>query len=158
MKILGIDPGTTRIGYGIIESKNNNLIFEDYGCLFFEKINPEERLLHIFNDINKLIKKEKPDIVAVEKIFFSKNKKTAITVSEARGVIVVSILLNKIKLKSYTPLKVKQAVTSYGRAGKKEVQKMVRLILNLKETPSPDDAADALAVAINCAQYIKTEQ
>jgi crossover junction endodeoxyribonuclease RuvC len=158
MTILGIDPGTTRVGYGIIETKNNNLIFKDYGCLFFEKINPEERLIHIFNGIKDLIEKEKPDIVAIEKIFFSKNKKTALEVSEARGVIIVAALANKIKLRSYTPPEVKQAVTSYGRAGKKEVQKMVRLLLNLKEDPNPDDAADALAVAITCAQHIKIEQ
>jgi len=154
MVILGIDPGTTQIGFGLIKKEGAEIQLKKYGCLFFNKYKPEERVLHIFNQIFSLLTKEKPDIVAIEKVFFGKNAKTAMAVSEARGVIILSVLKKGLPFEEYTPLQVKQATTSYGRAGKKEMQKMVRLLLDLKEDPKPDDAADALAIAITCAQYI----
>jgi len=151
MRILGIDPGSTRIGYGLIESSGPRLIYKNHGCVFLEDKNPEERLLYVFKEMTELIKKTRPNIVSLEKVFFSKNKKTAIEVSEARGVIAVCVLVAGIKLYSYTPSEVKKSVTSYGQADKRGVQKMVKLLLGLNKEPKPDDAADALALAITAA-------
>ncbi len=152
MIILGIDPGTARTGYGVIQKEKSNLEIIDYGCIETEKtLSTANRLKEIDQELNKLIKKYKPEKVAVEDIFFFKNLKTVIKVSQARGVILCSAARMKIPVSEYTPLQVKQAVTSYGRADKSQVQKMVKLILNLKEIPKPDDAADALATAICCA-------
>ncbi len=155
MKILGIDPGTAIIGWGLIK-KTKTLKVIDYGCI---KTSPDlstaERLNKLHKELNLLIKKYKPDIVAVEDIFFFKNLKTVIKVSQARGVILLTAAKLKIKIAEYTPLQVKQAVACYGRADKTQVQKMVKTLLNLKEIPKPDDAADALAVAICCANSIK---
>ena len=152
--ILGVDPGTNKLGYGILAQESGKLALIDYGCLVMEsaKARNYSNLSGIYATIESLIKKHKPNQVAVEKIFFQKNIKTALAVSEARGVILLAASKAGVEIKEFTPLEVKQAVSSYGRAGKKEVQKMVRLILNLKEDPQPDDAADALAVAICCAQ------
>ena len=155
MKILGIDPGTAIIGWGLIR-KDKNLKAIDYGCI---KTSPDlstaERLDKLHKELNSLIKKHKPGIVAVEDIFFFKNLKTAIKVSQARGVILLTAAKLKIKIAEYTPLQVKQAVACYGRADKRQVQEMVKTLLNLKEIPKPDDAADALATAICCANSIK---
>lgn len=156
MIILGIDPGTAITGYGVIEKKNNNLGVIDYGCIRTEtKFTTAERLKQIDQQLTKLIRKHKPQKVAVEDIFFFKNLKTAVKVSQARGVVLARAAQMKTLVMEYTPLQVKQAVTSYGRAEKNQVQKMVKLLLNLKEIPKPDDAADALAVAICCAQSIR---
>ena len=156
MIILGIDPGTAIIGFGVIEEKNKETKLIDYGCIKTAKeLSTSERLKNLHKELNKLIKKYKPDIAAVEDIFFFKNLKTAIKVSQARGVILLTIAEAKIKLEEYTPLQIKQAVACYGRADKKQVQQMVKTILNLKEIPKPDDAADALAAAICCAHTIK---
>ena len=149
MKILGIDPGTATTGYGVIESKHGKLTLIEYGCIKTAKAKePAERLLEIYNDLNKLIKKHKPKVVGVESVFFYKNVKTAIAVAQARGVVLLCIKKSKIKLAEFTPLQVKQTLTTYGRADKKQVQFMVKQLLNLTQTPKPDDAADALAVAI----------
>ena len=160
MIILGIDPGTAIIGYGIIEKLKANsqkLKIIDYGCIITTPdFSTAERLEKLHLSLEKLIKKYKPDIVAVEDIFFFKNLKTAIKVSQARGVILLTIAEAKIELAEYTPLQIKQAVACYGRADKNQVQKMVKTILELKEVPRPDDAADALAVAICCANSIKS--
>jgi len=154
MKILGIDPGTVKVGFGVIEvDENNGLHFKKCGVLNFKDKKPEERLLLISKGITKLLKKEKPELVSLEKVFFAKNKKTALLVSEARGAISVAVGQEKIPLVEFTPLQVKQAVSTSGAIGKKEVQKMVRLLLNLDSDPEPYDAADALALAICCAQY-----
>lgn len=148
MVILGIDPGTTRIGVGVIKKENNNL-----SCLYYGLIkNPSPSL--ITGEINKLIKKFKPDIAAVEKLFFFKNQKTIISVSEMRGAILATLAVQGIQIKEFTPLQVKQAVSGYGRSGKSQVETMVRLILNLNEKIKPDDAADGLAIAICCANTI----
>ncbi len=149
MIILGIDPGFARIGYGIIEEKNKNLRVLDYGCLATPtSLSFERRLKKIHDDIGGLIKKFHPDIFAVEKIFFCRNAKTAINVGEARGVAILAATKRNLKIREFTPLQVKQAITGYGKAEKQQMQKMVKILLNLKEIPKPDDAADALALAI----------
>jgi crossover junction endodeoxyribonuclease RuvC len=156
MLILGIDPGTAMIGVGLIEYKKKKLVFLDCTCL---KTNPQkqtaERLKDLYWQLVKIIKKYQPEVVAVEDIFFFKNLKTAIKVSQARGVILLAAAQQKIKIAEFTPLQVKQALTGYGRAEKQQVQKMVKTLLNLKEIPKPDDVADALAVAICCAHSLK---
>jgi len=155
MIILGIDPGTAITGYGVIEKKDNKLYLVDYGCIRTEAgLATAQRLYEIDRDLAKIIRKYSPEIIAVEDIFFFKNQKTAIKVSQARGVILARAAKMKIPVTEYTPLQVKQAITSYGRAGKAQVQKMVKLLLRLKEIPKPDDAADALAAAICCAHSI----
>lgn len=155
MIILGIDPGTAATGYGIIK-KNTKLSLIEYGCIKTQTtLTTAERLNELYSQLNTLIKKHRPDIVAVEDIFFFKNLKTAIKVSQARGVILLTAAKSKIPIEEYTPLQIKQATTSYGRAEKIQVQKMVKLLLNLKEIPKPDDAADALAAAICCAHSIR---
>lgn len=152
MVIIGVDPGTAIIGFGLIKDTKRKLEMIEYGCIKTDpKYSTAERLLKLDKDLEKIIKKHKPDKAAVEDIFFFKNLKTAIKVSQARGVILARLAKMHIPICEYTPLQVKQAVTSYGRAEKKQVQQMVKLLLNLKSIPKPDDAADALAVAICCA-------
>lgn len=155
MKILGIDPGTAATGWGLIKrTKKLNCI--EYGCIKTSAdLTTAERLNNLYKELTSLIKKYKPDIVAVEDIFFFKNLKTAIKVSQARGVILLTAVKAKVKIVEYTPLQTKQAVACYGRADKAQVQKMVKTLLGLKQIPKPDDAADALAVAICAAHTIK---
>ena len=151
MKILGIDPGTASTGYGIIKSNRGNLELVEYGCIeTSKKDNPEARLAEIYRDLIRLIKKHRPRIVAVESIFFFKNLKTAVSVAQARGFILLCAAQHKIRLLEFSPLQIKMSLTNYGRAEKKQVQYMVQKLLNLKTIPKPDDSADALAVAI-CA-------
>jgi crossover junction endodeoxyribonuclease RuvC len=155
MKILGIDPGTATTGFGLIK-KERKLELIKYGCIKTSvDLSTGERLNKLHGELEKLIKTQKPDIVAVEDIFFFKNLKTAIKVSQARGVILFTAANLNIPIYEYTPLQVKQAVTTYGRAEKIQVQKMVKILLNLKEIPKPDDAADALAIAICCTHSIR---
>lgn len=152
MIILGIDPGTNRIGYGLLGLNNNKTDSIDYGCISL--VSDKESYTHLdqlYQEVNKLIKKFSVNVMAIEKLFFFKNNKTVMSVSEARGVILLAAVKNNLKIKEFTPLQVKQAVSGYGRAEKKAVQKMVRLILDLTKDPQPDDAADALALAICCA-------
>lgn len=152
---MGIDPGTATTGYGVIKKSSDKLKFVDYGCIKTEaKLSSAQRLNLIDQQLAKLIKKYKPQKIAVEDIFFFKNLKTVIKVSQARGVILCRAAQMKIIIDEYTPLQIKLAVTSYGRAEKSQVQKMVKILLNLDEIPKPDDAADALAVAICCAHSI----
>jgi crossover junction endodeoxyribonuclease RuvC len=158
MIILGIDPGTAIVGFGLIEkeTKSQKLKLIKYGCIETSaKFSTAERLKIIHEELEFLLKKHKPDIVAVEDIFFFKNLKTAIKVSQARGVILLTIAENKIVIAEFTPLQIKQAVACYGRAEKAQVQRMVKTLLGLNEIPKPDDAADALAVAICCAHSIR---
>jgi crossover junction endodeoxyribonuclease RuvC len=155
MIILGIDPGTAIVGYGIVSSEKNNLKALDYGCIETAKnLSQAERLLIIGEELKKIIKKFKPQAAAVEELFFFKNLKTAIKVSEARGVILLTAEEQGLIIKEFTPLEVKIATVGYGRADKTQVQKMVKVILGLKEIPKPDDAADALAVAICAANNL----
>ncbi len=156
MIILGIDPGTAIIGVGLIEYQNKKVQFKNYLCIRTDKKDSTaERLDDLFSQLTKVIKKYRPELIAVEDIFFFKNLKTAIKVSQARGVILLAAARQKIKVHEYTPLQVKQALTGYGRAEKGQVQQMVKRILCLKDIPRPDDAADALAVAICCAHSIR---
>jgi len=149
--ILGIDPGIADTGFGVIANQDNKLACLDYGSIKTSaKLNLADRLEIIHLELAKLIKKYKPDLIAIEELFFCNNAKTAIIVGQARGVVVLTAKLNKITSVEFTPYQVKQAVSTYGHAKKDQVQKMVKLILNLKELPKPDDAADALAIAI-CA-------
>jgi len=153
---MGIDPGTAITGYGVIKKQPAKLVTLDYGCIRTEvHFSTAERLKQIDQQLTKLIKKHKPKRVAVEDIFFFKNLKTAVKVSQARGVVLARAAQMKLPVVEYTPLQVKQAVTSYGRAEEKQVQEMVKLLLNLKEIPKPDDAADALAIAICCAHSLR---
>lgn len=149
MIILGIDPGTATTGFGLVKKEGSKLYPIDYGCIETKsKVAMPDRLNEIYKQTEKIINKYKPDTLACEELFFFKNLKTAITVAQARGVLIVSGRKNQIPVFEYTPLQVKQALTGYGRAEKKQIQKMVKLMLNLEEIPKPDDAADALAVAI----------
>ena len=163
MIILGIDPGTAITGYGVIENNEGKLKVIDYGCIFTDKkLKMPERLDLLGEELKKIIKKYKPQAMAVEELFFFKNAKTIITVGQARGVILfVGKNIGKktgLDIFEYTPLQVKQAVVGYGRADKKQVQSMVKAILGLNEIPKPDDAADALAIAICCDSSMKFER
>ena len=155
MRILGIDPGTSLIGYGIIDVDGKNYKAINFGDLKTGvNIRNAERVVEVYNFFDKLIKKHQPDKLALESLFFFKNAKTVIKVSEIRGVLMYAAAKNGIEITEFTPLQVKQAVASYGRAEKIQVQNMVKLILNLKNIPRPDDAADALAIAICCANSV----
>lgn len=150
MIVLGIDPGIARVGWGVIESENrNDPTVIAYDCFETKKdLEEENRLLLIYKEMELLIKKHKPDALAVEKLFFTTNQKTAFIVGQARGVIVLSGVKNKIPVFSYTPLQIKLAITGYGKAEKQQIQKMVQVVLKLQQIPKPDDTADALAVAL----------
>lgn len=151
--ILGIDPGTATTGFGIIKDVRGQVEYIDCGCIVTSKgISPAERLLTIEKSLNILIKKYHPDILAVEKLFFTKNITTAIAVAEARGVILLTAVKHNIETAEYTPLQVKQTLTGYGKADKQQMQRMIKTILKLQNIPKPDDAADALAIAI-CAVH-----
>jgi len=157
MKVLGIDPGTATTGWGVIEKiKNSELRIQDCGCIETNKKLPQpERLSQIVKEIQKIIKAHKPDIAAIERLFFFKNLKTAMAVSESRGAILATVAASKIPVYEYTPLEIKQALIGYGRAEKRQIQRMVKILLNLKDVPKPDDLADALACAICCANSLK---
>lgn len=153
--ILGIDPGLATTGFGIIKNEQSRLSLIDYGCISTKVGLPhEQRLKQINEELTKIIKKQKPKVIAVEKLFFYNNAKTAFAVGEARGVILLTASQYRLPIYEYTPLQVKQAVSAYGKASKLQVQKMVKLLLKMKEIPKPDDAADALAVAICCANSL----
>lgn len=159
MIILGIDPGIAIVGYGIIEYKNNKFKVIDYGAIFTPaSTSTTKRLEKIYKGIDILIKNYNIDEVGIEELFFNKNVKTAITVAQARGVILLACSHNDKPIYEYTPLQVKQGVVGYGRAKKLQVQQMVEIILNLKEIPKPDDVADALAIAICHAHANKLEK
>lgn len=149
MRIIGIDPGTNITGYSIIEKNRSQINLLDYGCIRTEpKLNQGIRLNQIATDLQTLIKKWKPTNASVEKLFFNKNVKTAITVAEARGVIIQILAKNEIETEEFTPVQIKSIVCGYGKADKKMVQKMIQIIFKLASPPKPDDAADAIAAAI----------
>jgi crossover junction endodeoxyribonuclease RuvC len=152
-KILGIDPGTGILGWGLIKKQGAKVAPLKYGCIRTDSsMEMPDRLNLIYEELSGIIKREKPDEVAVESLFFFKNQKTVITVAQARGVAIVCARSQSIPVFEYTPLQVKQALTGYGRAEKHQIQEMVKITCKLKECPKPDDAADALAVAITHAQ------
>lgn len=149
MIILGIDPGTATTGFGVIKWNDNHAELIDYGCIETAKNLPlATRLSEIINDLEDIITHWEPDEIAIEELFFSKNVKTAMHVAHARGAILQKAEERGCKIHEYKPNKIKEAVSGYGRAEKKQIQKMVQMILHMDEIPRPDDAADALAVAI----------
>ena len=155
MIILGIDPGTATTGFGVIEGEPN-IKHISHGCIeTSSKLPAAQRLEEINQKLNKIIKQYRPDILAVETLFFFKNLKTAMPVSQAKGVILFTAAKQKIPIREFTPLQAKMAVTGYGRATKKQVQEMVKLLLSLEEIPRPDDSADALAIAICCSRLTR---
>lgn len=147
---LGIDPGTATTGFGLVRlTRNGELVAVSYGILSTPKdASPSARLVMLFDQLNSLLKEHKPDTAAVEKLFFSKNVTTALAVGQARGVIMLCLQQAGIEPFEYTPNEVKQAVAGFGGADKRQVQDMVRALLQLEKIPKPDDAADALAIAI----------
>lgn len=155
--ILGIDPGIADTGFGVIaKQKNGSLVCVDYGSIKTSaKISLSDRLEILSCELSKIIKKYQPETIAVEQLFFCKNVKTALVVGHARGVVLLTAKQHKVGLIEFTPLQIKQAVSTYGKASKMQVQKMVKLLLNLKELPKPDDAADALAAAICAANSLQ---
>ncbi len=153
MIILGIDPGYAIVGFGVIENNCGKCRALEYGVITTSKDDSLPcRLLKISQGLEILIDKYRPDAVAIEELFFQNNQKTAILVAEARGAILLTAYKMSMKLYEYTPLQIKQAMTGYGRADKRQIQEMVKTMLNLTAIPKPDDAADALAVALTHAQ------
>ncbi|MGG0824286.1 crossover junction endodeoxyribonuclease RuvC [Paenibacillus turicensis] len=149
MRILGIDPGIAIVGFGFIDKVGHKITPVQYGCIQTEAHTPdEERLLHVYEAMVQLIEKYKPDTVAFEKLFFNRNVTNAMSVSQARGVLILAATQKGLPIAEYTPMQVKQAVVGYGKAEKKQVQEMTRMFLKLQAIPKPDDVADALAVAI----------
>jgi crossover junction endodeoxyribonuclease RuvC len=155
MRILGIDPGTGILGFGVIDVDGRKTQLVDAGVIRTPvKEDDAVRLETIFQELSDIIVQTKPEIMSVEKLFFARNVTTAMTVSQARGVVLLCARLNSMKIYEYTPMQIKLAVTGYGKADKKQMQEMVRVLLKLKEVPKPDDAADALAAALTCASQI----
>lgn len=156
MRIIGIDPGIGRTGWGIIEKNGNKIEAGRFGC--FETL-PEEatsnRLKYIFSFLTELIDEYHPDTLAIEELFFNTNAKTALIVGQARGVVMLAAAMKDIPVSVYTPLQVKIAVTGYGRADKSQIGQMVKVLLKLPSIPKPDDTADALAIALTHAFTVK---
>lgn len=149
MKIMGIDPGTAITGYSVLEYRGRGFSIYEYGAIRTDpKMDLPGRLGVLFRQLADIIDERRPDHFAIEELFFNKNSKTALAVGHARGVAMLAAVQSGIPVFEYTPLQVKQAVVGHGRAAKEQVQYMVRAILGLKENPSPDDVADALAVAV----------
>lgn len=149
MIILGIDPGYAIVGWGVIEYTSNRFTVVDYGAVTTEAGTPfNDRLKAVYDGIDSIMKRYSPEALSIEKLFYNTNAKTVIDVAQARGVINLAAVQNNIPIFEYTPLQVKQSVVGYGRAEKKQVQEMTRVILKLAKIPKPDDTADALAMAI----------
>lgn len=155
MIILGIDPGTAITGFGVIaEADGGRLSSIDHGCVRTLAGKPTAtRLLEIYTQIGEVLDTHSPDLVAIEQLFFNRNVTTALAVGHARGVIMLAAAERNLEIMEFTPLQVKQAVTGYGRADKRQVQSMVKGLLHLEAVPKPDDAADALATAICCSHH-----
>lgn len=158
MRIIGIDPGTGILGFGVIESSGGKHTLVDGGVIRTPvKEDDAVRLQTIFEEISDIIAQTKPTEMAVEKLFFAQNVTTAMTVAQARGVVLLAGMQAGLKISEYTPLQIKQSLTGYGRAEKKQMQEMVRVLLGLKEVPQPDDCADALAAALMHAAAIRVK-
>ena len=154
MRMMGIDPGIAIVGFGVVEKQGSQLRPVQYGSIQTEAGLPVPlRLKQIFEAMQSLLATYRPEEMAVEKLFFNKNVTTAFTVGQARGVILLAAEMAAVPVYEYTPMQVKQAVTGYGGAEKKQIQEMTKRLLNLKETPKPDDVADALGIAITHAQF-----
>lgn len=157
MRIIGIDPGTGILGFGVIDVHGGKTILVDAGVITTPAHTPlPDRLEEIYNSLTDIIAATKPTTMAIEKLFFAQNVTTAISVSHARGVAMLTGKQARLQIEEYTPLQIKQTITGYGKATKKQVQEMVRIQLGLAEVPKPDDCADALAAAIMCAFVTKT--
>ena len=157
MRIIGIDPGTGILGFGVIDVKNGKTTLVDAGVVTTPPHTPlPDRLEEIYNSLTEIIRDTKPEFMAIEKLFFAQNVTTAMSVSHARGVAMLTGKQANLKIEEYTPLQIKQTITGYGKATKKQVQEMVRIQLGLREVPKPDDCADALAAAIMCAFMTRT--
>ena len=163
MIILGIDPGLALTGWGVVEKIPLGATNEDkpklieYGCIKTSKNQePPQRLLKIYQELHKIIKKYKPRVLSLEKLFFNTNAKTAFSIGEVRGIIKICAVLNKVPVVEFTPLQIKNSIVGYGRASKKQVQEMVKISLTLKEIPKPDDIADAIGVALTYCYYNNT--
>jgi crossover junction endodeoxyribonuclease RuvC len=155
MKILGIDPGTVVMGWGVVEGEDNELALVDFGAITVNEKSPmSERLNRLYTELLKIVRQHKPDCLAVEQPFVAKNVRTAIAIGRAQAIALLAAANQKIPAFEYTPAKVKQRVANYGAGSKEQIQEMVRLQLGLAEIPQPNDAADALAVAICHAQEI----
>lgn len=149
MRVIGIDPGTGILGFGVLDVQATKFTVVDAGVITTPAHTPlDERLEEIFDGLTEIIAATKPDVMSIEKLFFARNVTTAMSVSHARGVAMLAGKKARLLIAEYTPLQIKQTLTGYGRADKKQMQEMVRLQLGLKEVPKPDDAADALAAAI----------
>ena len=149
MRIIGVDPGYAIVGWGVIDYQNTHFSVVDYGAILTEAGTPFlQRLEEIYDGMCYLMEKHKPAVMAIEKLFFNTNTTTAIDVAQARGVILLAAQKHGLTVGEFTPLQVKQSIVGYGRAEKKQVQEMTRLLLNLNGIPKPDDTADALAMAI----------
>ncbi len=159
MIVLGIDPGIERLGYALIELKGNELKATSFGLISTKKEDDKTvRFFQIYEDLQYLINKHQPSYISMEKIIFAKNVKTALTISELRGVIILLSAIHKLPLYEFTPIQVKMATTGYGRSGKGQIQKALKLILSIPDIPPPDDISDALAIAlcgINAIQFRK---
>ena len=156
MRIIGIDPGTAILGFGVIDAIKGNLKMVDAGVIR-TPVKEEDaiRLEIIYLELSNIIKESKPTVMSVEKLFFAKNVTTAMTVSQARGVVLLCARQAKLDIFEYTPLQIKQSLTGYGRADKQQIQEMVKITLKLREVPKPDDCADALAAAITHSMMIQ---
>lgn len=149
MRVIGIDPGTGILGFGVVDFEGTKATMVDAGVIKTPPHTPlDERLEDIFDSLTEIIRETKPQIMSIEKLFFARNVTTAMSVSHARGVAMLTGRKAKLEIVEYTPMQIKQTLTGYGKADKKQVQEMVRLHLNLREVPKPDDCADALAAAI----------
>jgi len=157
MRILGIDPGTGILGFGVIDlDEKGKVSLVDAGVIRTPVNQPDsERLVTIYDELHEIITTSKPTVMSVEKLFFSQNVTTAMSVSQARGVVLLCGKQHKLELYEYTPNQIKLAITGHGKADKKQMQEMVRILLGLKEVPKPDDAADALAAAICCTTNMR---
>ena len=159
MKILGIDPGIGRTGWGVIENQKSKIKCQKFGCIETEStLTISERLVELHTAIAAIIAEYQPDEFAVEELFFNTNAKTAFVVGQARGVVLLAAAQNNIPVAIYTPLQVKIAVTGYGRAEKKQIGEMVKMLLKLPSIPKPDDTADALAIALTHAFSYKMKR
>lgn len=158
LRILGVDPGTGILGFGVIDSLDGKFKLVDGGIIRTKTNQPlDERLIEIYRHLASVIAKTKPNVMSIEKLFFAQNITTAISVSHARGVAMLAGKIAGLEVAEYTPLQIKQALTGYGRADKKQMQEMVKILLGLKTVPKPDDCADALATAICHAMTFKTQ-
>ncbi len=152
MRILGIDPGVGRMGWGVVDVQGGKVKAIDYGCLETPKEHAlEQRIESLYNTVIQIIHAHKPEALAIESLFFNKNVTTAIAVGQARGVVLLAAAQNKLPITSYTPQQVKSGITGYGKADKLQVGNMIKMVLHLQSIPKPDDTADALAIAVTHA-------